>query len=130
MNLNTTMFANHVLDSDTQIENANNFTFHPQKQVLDIGGSAALPFLRHILDSDVVKLTAPGMGIQSTLRPKNTDFEVQVISINGYAIYRQKYAAFTGDNALSLSMSNIPPGIYLAQIKTGNEIKSLKFVKN
>ncbi|WP_052380271.1 MULTISPECIES: hypothetical protein [unclassified Pseudoalteromonas] len=78
MILNTTMFANHVLDSDTQIENANNFTFHPQKQVLDIGGSAALPFLRHILDSDVVKLTAPGMGIQSTLRPKNTDFEVQL----------------------------------------------------
>ena len=61
---------------------------------------------------------------------ENTDFEVQVLSINGYAIYRQKYTAFTGDNALSLSMSNIPPGIYLAQIRTDNEIKSLKFVKN
>ena len=61
---------------------------------------------------------------------ENTDFEVQVLSINGYAIYRQKYTAFPGDNTLSLSMSNIPPGIYLTQIKTNNGIQSLKFVKN
>ena len=61
---------------------------------------------------------------------ENTDFEIQVLSINGYAIYRQKYTAFTGDNTLSLSMSNIPPGIYLTQIKTSNGIQSLKFVKN
>ena len=61
---------------------------------------------------------------------ENTDFEVQVLSINGYAIYRQKYTAFRGDNALSLSMLNIPSGIYLAQIRTNNGVESLKFVKN
>ncbi|SFD71403.1 hypothetical protein [Pseudoalteromonas denitrificans] len=78
MIINTTMFASHVLGSEPQIKNANNFTFHPQKQVLDIGGSAALPFLRNILDADVAKLTAPGMGLQTKLRPGNADFEVML----------------------------------------------------
>ncbi len=59
---------------------------------------------------------------------KSTDFEIQIQSINGYAIYRQNYTAVQGDNALSLSVSDLPKGVYLARVKTANGERVLKFI--
>ena len=61
---------------------------------------------------------------------KNSEYEIQLLGINGYAIYRQKYVAVRGDNTLSLDLSNMPAGYYIANIRAGKEIKTLKFIKN
>ena len=59
---------------------------------------------------------------------KNSEYEIQLLGINGYAIYRQKFVAVRGDNSLSLDLSNMPSGYYIANITTGEEIKVLKFM--
>ena len=61
---------------------------------------------------------------------KSSEYEIQLLGINGYAIYRQKYVAVRGDNTLSLDLSSVPPGYYIANITTGEEIKILKFIKD
>ncbi len=76
MTLNTTMFASHTVNSDTKISNS--MAYRRQKQVFDIGGSESMPFLRHILSSDVAKLTAPGMGFQCNLNAQNLDFDAKL----------------------------------------------------
>ena len=78
MTLNTQVLANQVSTPNTAENNVNRLAYHPQKQILDLGGSAALPFLRHILASDVAQSTAPGMGLQTRLRPGDADFEVNI----------------------------------------------------
>lgn len=72
----TSTMTHQTSGSDQPIKNVNRLTYHPHKQVLDLGGSAALPFLRHILAADVVKLTTPGMGLQTTLRAADANFDV------------------------------------------------------
>lgn len=78
MTLNTPVLENQVSALNTTEKKVNRLAYHPQKQILDLGGSAALPFLRHILASDVAQLTAPGMGLQTRLRPGDADFDVSI----------------------------------------------------
>ena len=60
---------------------------------------------------------------------EKTDFEVNILSINGNAIYRQKYNAFDTVNVTNMDVSSLGAGIYLLQVVTPKGIKTMKFVK-
>eukprot|EP00487_Bulimina_marginata_P010153 TRINITY_DN4949_c0_g1_i1.p1 TRINITY_DN4949_c0_g1~~TRINITY_DN4949_c0_g1_i1.p1 ORF type:complete len:120 (+),score=30.56 TRINITY_DN4949_c0_g1_i1:277-636(+) len=65
MAFQSNMFASHILDSRAVLSQPNSTAYITNKWVFDIGGSAALPFLRQILVANVAKLTSAGMGLQS-----------------------------------------------------------------
>jgi len=50
-------------------------------------------------------------------------------SINGNAIYRQKYNALNGANMTDMDVSSLSAGIYLLQVVTPRGIKTMKFIK-
>ncbi len=58
-----------------------------------------------------------------------TNFELRIQSMNGNAIYRQKFNALGGFNEKSINVSKLAAGIYFAQIITENGVKAMKFVK-
>ena len=60
---------------------------------------------------------------------ENTEYKVNVLSMNGNAIYRQKYNALNGANVTNMDVSSLGVGIYLLQIVTLRGIKTMKFVK-
>ncbi len=60
---------------------------------------------------------------------ENTAYEVNVLSMNGNAIYRQKYNALNGANVTNMDVSSLGVGIYLLQVVTPRGIKTMKFVK-
>ena len=60
---------------------------------------------------------------------ENTSYEVAIQSINGNAIYRQKYNAINGANVTNIDVSSLSAGIYLIQVQTINSVKTMKFIK-
>lgn len=60
---------------------------------------------------------------------ENIEFEVRILSINGNAIYRQKYNAFDTNNVVQLDVSSLRAGIYMAQVITKNGSSVQKFSK-
>jgi len=60
---------------------------------------------------------------------ENTAYEVNIQSINGNAIYRQKYNAINGANMTNIDVSSLSAGIYLIQIQTPSSVKTMKFIK-
>ena len=60
---------------------------------------------------------------------ENSEYEVNIQSINGNAIYRQKYHAINGANVTNMDVSSLSAGIYLIQVLTTRGIKTMKFIK-
>jgi len=50
---------------------------------------------------------------------ESSEFEVSIQSINGNAIYRQKYHTKNGDNMTDLDVSSLSAGIYVVKVATG-----------
>lgn len=60
---------------------------------------------------------------------ESIEYEVNILSINSNAIYRQKYNALNGTNVTNMDVSSLGVGIYLLQVVTPRGIKTIKFVK-
>ena len=70
------------------------------------------------------------MSITLALKLVDTEqFEVEISSINGNAIYRQKYNAKDGINMTYLDVSSLSAGVYVVKVISGRAIKAMKFIK-
>ncbi|MEM6321661.1 MAG: T9SS type A sorting domain-containing protein [Bacteroidota bacterium] len=59
---------------------------------------------------------------------QNSTFEARILSMNGNAIYRQKYEVFNGENVVRMDVSSLSVGVYVLQIATANGLMSRKVV--
>lgn len=60
---------------------------------------------------------------------KNSQYELRILSIDGNAIYRQKYQSIDNQNMSNIDVSSLDGGIYLLQIITDRSSQSVKFIK-
>jgi len=60
---------------------------------------------------------------------ESTEYEVSIQSINGNAIYRQKYHMNNEGNVTNMDVSSLSAGIYVVKVTTANSVRALKFIK-
>ena len=62
--------------------------------------------------------------------PEATDIEIAVNDVLGQTVYQQnQLQMMAGEQNLSLDLADMTPGIYMLSIRSGDRVKSLKFVK-
>jgi hypothetical protein len=59
-----------------------------------------------------------------------TNVNIEIIDLLGKVLYNQNYNSQTGKNLVSISIAELPEGLYLCQLQKGNKIETVKFVKN
>lgn len=60
---------------------------------------------------------------------KALDYELRISDLTGKVVSQSNQQAISGINAARINVSNLVPGLYLAEIRTGNSVQALKFVK-
>ena len=60
---------------------------------------------------------------------ENSEYAVEILAINGNAIYRQKYYATNGVTVTELDVSSLSNGVYVVRILTKTGTKAMKFIK-
>lgn len=60
---------------------------------------------------------------------KAMDYELRISDLTGKVVSQGNQQANAGINAARINVANLVPGLYLAEIRTGNSIRTLKFVK-
>ncbi|MCK6692649.1 MAG: PKD domain-containing protein [Thermoanaerobaculia bacterium] len=55
--------------------------------------------------------------------------ELCVSNLSGQMVSRQMIDVLQGDNALRIPVQNLTPGLYLLQLRTANQVQTVKFVK-
>ncbi len=61
--------------------------------------------------------------------PSATDLTLRVLDISGKAINSDTYQAASGLNQLKVEVGSLVPGIYLAELRSKDEVRMVKFVK-
>jgi PKD repeat protein len=60
---------------------------------------------------------------------KALTYEIRISDIGGKTLQRTQQQANAGLNALQLNVENLLPGLYLAEIRSSESVKTIKFVK-
>ncbi|MCB9325116.1 MAG: T9SS type A sorting domain-containing protein [Lewinellaceae bacterium] len=58
-----------------------------------------------------------------------TSITIEVLDINGRLVYRADYDLEVPTIQLDLNSMNLPSGLYLMNVRTGDEVMSKRFVK-
>ena len=62
--------------------------------------------------------------------PETTDIQIAVNDVLGQTVYQQnQLQMMAGEQNLTLDLADMAPGIYMLSIRSGDRVKSLKFVK-
>jgi PKD repeat protein len=61
--------------------------------------------------------------------PEAMDYEIRVSDLHGKTLVRNQQTAISGLNAARVNIAGLVPGLYLAEIRTGNSVKTIRFVK-
>lgn len=57
------------------------------------------------------------------------DYQLNVRDLSGKQMIQQTYQAVDGLNSVRLNAANLTPGLYLVELRSGNDIQTLKLVK-
>jgi PKD repeat protein len=57
------------------------------------------------------------------------DLDVEIYSLSGALVLKQEFEVHLGKNNLSLSISELPKGLYLLHVADGTSLKQIKFLK-
>jgi hypothetical protein len=61
--------------------------------------------------------------------PKASAYELRISDLTGKVLSRSNQQANSGLNTARINVSNLVPGLYMAEISSGDSIKTVKFVK-
>lgn len=59
---------------------------------------------------------------------ESKDYEVSILSMAGQQVYRSLETAQVGRNTLSISVNNLPEGMYITQIRSTEGLQSMKLI--
>lgn len=97
----------------------------------EIGGNFV--GVENILGPDAIQLAPnPANNFSNILIDLNADSEVkvEVYSITGSLVSSKNYGTLNGSYQLPINTSELNAGVYLVNVKVGNELRVLKLVKN
>lgn len=57
-------------------------------------------------------------------------YELRVTDVSGQTVLRQQQEAAAGPNAVRVPLTDLKPGIYLVQLRSENQVQTLKLMKN
>jgi hypothetical protein len=60
---------------------------------------------------------------------KTQEVEMVLSNLSGQAIYRQVINATSGANALRVQVQSLTPGLYLLQLRTSDQVQTVKVIK-
>ncbi|MFZ4477873.1 MAG: T9SS type A sorting domain-containing protein, partial [Saprospiraceae bacterium] len=60
---------------------------------------------------------------------KASEYELRISDLTGKVLSSSVQQANTGLNAARVNVANLVPGLYLAEIRSGDAIQTIKFVK-
>ena len=61
---------------------------------------------------------------------KTGDFELRITDVSGKTLTQAQLRAETGDNMARMDLSQLMPGLYLAELRSADRVQTIKFVKN
>ncbi|MBL7804695.1 MAG: PKD domain-containing protein [Saprospiraceae bacterium] len=61
---------------------------------------------------------------------ETADFELRLSNLSGQTVLSQQQKAAAGPNAVRVPLSDLTPGIYLVQLRSDNQVETLKLMKN
>ncbi|HNE29089.1 MAG TPA: T9SS type A sorting domain-containing protein, partial [Saprospiraceae bacterium] len=57
-------------------------------------------------------------------------YELRLTDVSGQTVLRQQQEASAGPNAVRVPLTDLKPGIYLVQLRSENQVQTLKLMKN
>ena len=58
------------------------------------------------------------------------DTEITIYNIAGQPVLKTQKSEKTGLNKNTLNISSLPTGVYSLQVRSGNDVKTVKFLKD
>ncbi|MBP6826583.1 MAG: T9SS type A sorting domain-containing protein [Saprospiraceae bacterium] len=60
---------------------------------------------------------------------KAGDYELRITDLSGKTLDRVQQYAQTGANLARLNISQLTPGLYMAELRSSDQVKTFKFVR-
>lgn len=62
-------------------------------------------------------------------RPAETKGNLRIFSLTGRMLYEENIQMTAGENQVGVQISDLPDGLYLLQVRNGNKVKTIRFLK-
>ncbi len=116
-----------------EIDTENPWNFGRETAQLGLAGAGGSVAIKDALKTlQEAKLFPNPAETELTLTINTTsslDYELRISDLSGRTILRNNLQATEGLNTVRTNISSLLPGLYLAEIRSGKEVKTLKFVK-
>lgn len=121
-------FSSITFEIDT--ENPWNFGREPAQLGLAGSGSVAVKNPPATLQEVILFPNPAETELTLTFNTSSSlDYELRISDLSGRMLLRNHQQAIAGINTIRTNVAGLLPGMYLAEIRSGKDVKTLKFVK-